>query len=90
VIVNGIEDFVVKSDLADRTVFLHMSPIYQTKRRDEKEFWRSFQAEHSRILGGVLDAVVGGLRELPSVRLSRMPRMADFARWGEAVGRGLG
>jgi hypothetical protein len=90
VVLNGIEEFVVKSDLADRTVFLHMSPIYQAKRRAEKEFWPSFRAEHSRILGGVLDAVVGGLRELPSVTLTKMPRMADFARWGEAVGRGLG
>jgi hypothetical protein len=34
--------------------------------------------------------VVGGLRELPSVKLPRLPRMADFAKWGEAVGRGLG
>src|SRR5262249_43670176 len=59
-------------------------------RRAEKEFWSAFQGEHSRILGGVLDAIVGGLRELPSVQLSRMPRMADFARWGEAIGRGLG
>jgi hypothetical protein len=33
--------------------------------------------------------VVGGLHELPSVKLTKMPRMADFALWGEAVGRGL-
>jgi hypothetical protein len=33
---------------------------------------------------------VGGLREFPSVRLASLPRMADFARFGEAVGRGLG
>jgi hypothetical protein len=90
VILNGIEEFVVKSDLADRTVFLHLSPIYQSNRRGEQEFWDSFRAEHPRILGGVLDAIVGGLRELPSVNLTRLPRMADFARWGEAIGRGLG
>jgi hypothetical protein len=34
--------------------------------------------------------MVGGLRELPSVHLAELPRMADYAMWGEAVGRGLG
>ncbi len=90
VILNGIEDFVRKSDLIDRTVFVHMHTISQKKRRHEEEFWRSFRADYRLILGGVLDAVVGGLRELPGVKLDRMPRMADFARWGVAVGRGLG
>ena len=28
--------------------------------------------------------------ELPSVHLNELPRMADFAEWGEAVGRALG
>ncbi|HKI19817.1 MAG TPA: hypothetical protein VKA15_18155, partial [Isosphaeraceae bacterium] len=38
----------------------------------------------------LLDAVVAGLRMLPSVSLTELPRMADYAQWGEAVGRGLG
>ena len=42
------------------------------------------------MLGGLLDAIAGGLRELPSVQLNELPRMADYAKWGEAVGRGLG
>jgi hypothetical protein len=90
VILNGIEEFIRRGDLADRTVFLHLRPIVPAKRRDEASFWRSFHAEYPRILGGVLDAVVGGIRILPSVNLAEMPRMADYARWGEAVGRGLG
>jgi hypothetical protein len=90
VVINGIEDYMRKSDLIDRTVFLHMRSISQKKRRDEEEIWRSFRADQPLILGSVLDAIVGGLRELPGVKLERMPRMADFARWGVAVGRGLG
>ena len=42
--------------------------------RDEEEFWKSFRADQHLILGSVLDAVVGGLRELPGVKLERMPR----------------
>ena len=90
VILNGIEEFVRRGDLTDRTVFLHLPPILPTARRAEDEFWSSFHADYPRILGGVLDAVVGGLRVLPSVSLPELPRMADYAKWGEAVGQGLG
>jgi hypothetical protein len=90
VILNGIEDFVRRGDLTDRTVFLHLPPILPGKRLAEDDFWAMFHADYPWILGGVLDAVVGGLRFLPSVRLAESPRMADYAKWGEAVGQGLG
>jgi hypothetical protein len=90
IILNGIDDFVTRGDLIDRSVFLNLSPIHPTDRRTEREIWASFQFDHSRILGSVLDAVVLGMRILPSVELPEVSRMADFAYWGEAVGRGLG
>ncbi len=52
--------------------------------------WRAFHEAQPRILGGLLDAVAAGLRTLPTVHVAALPRMADFARFGEAVGRGLG
>ena len=90
IILNGIEEFVRKGDLADRAVFLRLPSIMSGRRREEGEFWAAFRELQPRILGGLLDVVVGAFRELPSVRLSSLPRMADFARFGEAVGRGLG
>jgi len=90
VILSGIDEFVRRDDLADRCVFLHLPPIVDGGRRTEREFWRAFRAEAPAILGGLLSAVVGGLGALPSVRLPKLPRMADFACLGEAVGRGLG
>ena len=90
VILVGIDDFVARGDLRDRSVFLHLPGISSASRRSERAFWPTFQADYPRILGGVLDAIVGGLRALPSVHLKELPRMADYAEWGEAVGRGLG
>ena len=90
VILVGIDDFVKRGDLRDRSVFLNLAPIPRTGRRSERSFWPAFQADYPRIFGGVLDAIAGGLRELPSVHLNELPRMADFAEWGEAVGRSLG
>ena len=44
VILNGIEDFVRKSDLVDRTVFLHLPAIVQIQRLAEDDFWNAFSA----------------------------------------------
>ena len=90
VLLNGIEDVATRCDLLDRCLVLSLPTIPDDRRREEKPFWREFEAAHPGILGALLDAVVGGLRMLPSVKLDRLPRMADFARWGEAVGRALG
>ena len=86
----GMDNFVVRADLRDRAVFLHLTPIPDTKVRTEETFWPEFHADYPRILGGVLDAIAGGLRERPKVKLAELPRMADYAVWGEAVARGLG
>jgi hypothetical protein len=90
VILVGIDNFAVRPDLRDRSVFLHLPPIAPASRRSKRTFWRAFHADYPRILGGVLDAMAGGVRELPSLDLKELPRMADYAEWGEAVGRGLG
>jgi hypothetical protein len=90
IILSGIDEFVRKGDLADRGVFLHLPAILPGKRRGEDEFWAKFRELRPKILGGLLDGIVAGLRELPSVQLADLPRMADFALFGEAVGRGLG
>lgn len=84
VILNGIEDIVTRPDLADRAVFLTLDPIPEERRRPEQELWAAFEAERPRILGVLLDAVAKGLAALPTTRLDRLPRMADFALWATA------
>jgi hypothetical protein len=90
VVLNGIDEFVRRGDLADRSLFLHLPPINSGQRREEREFWSSFEQLQPRILGGLLDVITGACRELPSVQIADLPRMADFARFGEAVGRAMG
>jgi hypothetical protein len=81
-ILNGIEDFVTRGDLLERAILLRLPAIPEEKRVPESEFWARFHALHPKALGALLDRVSGGLRELPGVTLARLPRMADFARWG--------
>jgi hypothetical protein len=83
-ILNGIEDIVCRSDLADRAIFLALEPIADEHRRTERQLWREFEAVRPRILGALLDAAAHGLRRLSRVRLECSPRMADFALWATA------
>jgi hypothetical protein len=84
IILNGIEDIVGRPDLADRSLFLDLKNIAEDKRKSELVFWNDFERAHPGILGALLDGVVHGLRELPSTRLKKTPRMADFALWATA------
>ncbi len=92
VILTGIEEVTTRSDLLDRTIIRQLPPIPDERRRTEEDFRRAYEAARPRILGALLDAVAGALRELPGVALDRLPRMADFAMWVVAAERsgGLG
>jgi hypothetical protein len=83
-ILNGIEDVVCRSDLADRAIFLTLEPIPDEHRRTERQLWREFEVVRPRVLGALFDAAAHGLRRLSRVRIERSPRMADFALWATA------
>ena len=84
VVINGIEDFVTRPDLADRAILLTLAPIAERQRRPEHALWREFELARPYILGALLDAAAHGLKMLPQVRLEQLPRMADFALWATA------
>jgi hypothetical protein len=84
IILNGIEDYVTRADLADRSLFLRLQEILEKARKAEQTLMADFECERPKILGALLDAVSHGLKRLPTVRLDRLPRMADFAKWATA------
>jgi hypothetical protein len=90
IIIDGINDFVERADLGDRSYFLHLPRISRSMRRTEEAFWADFDRDCALILGGLLDAMSAGMRVLPDIHLSGLSRLADAERWGEAVVRGLG
>jgi hypothetical protein len=90
IIAGGIDEFVQRGDLADRCMFLHLPPIPPSRRVGDQEFWSRFDLAYPRLLGALFDAIAGGIRLWPDVRLPELSRMADVDRWGESVARGLG
>jgi hypothetical protein len=87
-IINGIEEIVARGDLIDRAIILYLPDIDETTRRSEDTFWSEFDVAKSGLLGALLSAVSTAMRNLPGVKLERLPRMADFARWAIAAAPG--
>jgi DNA polymerase I-like protein with 3'-5' exonuclease and polymerase domains len=90
VILNGITDVATRADLLDRASILVLPAIPEEERRPEAELWGEFEEALPEILGGIFTAVSVALRELPSVELASLPRMADFANWVTAAESALG
>jgi hypothetical protein len=94
VILNGIEDVVLRPDLLDRTLGIEMPLIGPKKRLTEDEFWNGFEAVRPKVLGALLSVVSVALKNVPAVSppTGGWPRMADFAKWvvaGGAAGDGF-
>jgi len=90
VIANGIDDIATRPDLAQRSLIVNLREIPDDKRIPESRFWENFEAAKPRILAALLDGLVMAVRNRRSVRLERLPRMADFAVWVTAAEAAFG
>lgn len=85
IIINGIEELATRPDLLERSVVLNLQPLADSQRMTEAELWQRYEQTRPGILGAFLDAIVAALRNLPSVMLAQLPRMADPAKWVTAA-----
>ncbi len=79
----------LQSDMAERSIVIPLAPLTEGLYLPEAELDRRLAAIQPVIMGALLDGVVMALRRMPEVaeRLAgRLPRMSDFAVWGEAAG----
>ena len=51
IVVNGIDDFMHRGDLSDRSVYLHPPAIRDEDRRLERKLMTEFDRDHPLILG---------------------------------------
>jgi len=80
-VLNGIDSLVNRGDLADRAILLELPPLQDDNRRPEADLWREFEAAQPGILGVIFNSLAAALANVNSVKLARLPRMADFAVW---------
>lgn len=90
VILNGIGDIATRSDLLDRAIIIALPTIPNDKRRTEADLREEFELVRPMFLALLLDAVSLALRNVDTVELDDMPRMADFTKWVVAAIPALG
>lgn len=90
VVINGIGAVVLRQDLLDRTISICLPTIEQ--RRTEKELSENIDRYLPSIFGGLLTLFSETLEQLQNVEIATadLPRMADFAKLGEAMSAALG
>jgi len=78
--ITSIDAGALKGDFGERVILADLERIDAGQRRTEADLEALFAKKHSRILGVLLDLLSGVLRESSRVKLTTLPRMADFAR----------
>lgn len=89
IVFNGIIPLITRPDLADRTILLELNKIDDSRRIGERELIKAFEEAKPAILGGIFDVLARAMALYPNVKLPRLPRMADFAKWGYAIAEAL-
>lgn len=88
--ITGINLVAQRADLLDRCLILSFERIPEDRRIDEEEFWKNFNDEKPYILGAIFTALAEVLKIIPSFKLSKKPRMADYAKYAAASAIALG
>lgn len=83
IIMNGISQLATRPDLADRTIALELPKV--KKYITEAELKKSWEKDLPLILGALYRLMSETLKELPAVTIDKPPRMADFAKLGQAM-----
>lgn len=86
-IFNGINIAFSEPDVLDRSIVIHLDEIEDDKRRTEKEILNEFYSFRPFILKFIFDTLSKAIviKDKVLSNTKRLPRMADFALWGEAI-----
>jgi hypothetical protein len=87
---NGISQVVTKPDLLDRLILIRLERISSTQRKTTSEYWADFEADLPYILGAIFDILSKALKLNTDVKITSLPRMADFGRWGYFIAEAAG
>lgn len=85
VLLNGINPPADRADFLDRCLCVELERIPDDRRKAERDIWAAFDLEHARWLGCLFDLLSAAMRRKEKLRLSRLPRLADWGEWMAAV-----
>lgn len=92
--INGINLASVKPDFLDRSLIIELERITKDKRRKDEDIKTKFRVLLPDILGWIFDILVKVLKykkeHAEEIKLKDLPRMAEFAEYGEVISRCIG
>jgi len=90
IILTGINIAARKPDLLDRCLLIHLSRLDKQRRKGDKEIQAILDHLRPKVLGSIFTILSEAFKYYSDIELTELPRMADFARWGEAISRAMG
>ena len=84
--INGINQVVNKPDLIDRSIIIELEPIQPDDRKEISQFKAEFENDLPEILGCIFKILSESIRYYKEYKPCKPQRMADFQRWGCAIG----
>ena len=80
----------MEPDALDRSIFIELPDISDENRKKEEVLLSEFERIKPKILGYIFDIIVKAMQIKPTLKLTKLSRMADFTEWCEAISRAMG
>src|ERR1051325_1516252 len=90
IMLNGINISLTEPDALDRSILTEVARISNEERKEWTEVMAEFDQLKPKLFAFILDRLSKALQIKPNLQLKNLPRMADFAIWGEAIARAMG
>lgn len=87
---NGISVVATKPDLLERSILIELEKVDDSVRKGEEGIHEKINRDIPLILGGIFDVLVKAIEIKPTIKLEKLPRMADFMLWGCAIAEAAG
>jgi hypothetical protein len=87
---NGINVAFSEPDFLNRSLLVEQLQIEEENRKTEQDILKIFYKIRPHILKYIFDVLAKAITVKNKIKISRLPRMADSAIWGEAISLSMG
>jgi len=84
-VLNGIFDFITQSDLAQRSLTIHLLEMAESDRLSERDLEKQLEQDMPEILQGLFELIAEIFKHLPGAKATHPERMIDFVHWLAAM-----
>lgn len=84
---NGINISLTEPDALDRSILIQLDRIRRENNQVKTMIFTKFEELQPKLLGYIFDVLSRALSLKDSIELKNLPRLGDFAEWGEAISR---